>query len=232
MLRTWLFAPANHPRRVDKALASDADVAVLDLEDSCPDAEKAAGRDSVRAATARGREGLLYVRVNSASSGLLEADLEAAASKGLDGVILPKAESAAELTQADGIIELFERRRDLAEGRIDLVPIIESALGLVNARQIAGACRRIRRLAFGPVDFALDLGLAVGPDEEALAPYRASLVLASRVEGLEPPIDGAGLIVDDEALVARAAQRSRAMGFQGKLCIHPRQLAPVLAAWT
>ena len=81
MLRIWLFAPANHPRRVDKALASDADVAVLDLEDSCPDAEKVAGRDAVRAATTRGREGLLYVRVNSASSGLLEVDLEAAVSR-------------------------------------------------------------------------------------------------------------------------------------------------------
>ena len=231
MLRTWLFAPANRARHVEKALASDADVAVLDLEDACPDGEKLVGRASAREATARGRQGLLHVRVNSVSSGLLKADLEAVVGQGLDGVILPKAESAAEVAEANRIIGLIERRLGLSEGRIDLVPIIESALGLAEARAIGSACRRVRRLAFGPVDFALDLGLTVGPEEGELAPYRASLVLASRLEGLEAPIDGAGLVIADETHMVRSAMRSRAMGFQGKLCVHPRQLAPVMAAF-
>ena len=232
MLTTWLFAPANRARHVEKALVSDADVAVLDLEDGCPEAEKPAARVSAREAVARGRVGLLHVRVNCVSSGLLEADLEAVVGLGLDGVILPKAESAAEVAETDRIIGLIERRLGLTEGGIDLVPIIESALGLANARPISGACGRVRRLAFGPVDFALDLGLTVGPEEAELAPYRAALVLASRLEGLEAPLDGAGLFIADEAGMVRSAVRSRAMGFQGKLCVHPRQLAPVMAAFT
>lgn len=230
--RTWLFAPANHPRRAEKALASEADVVVLDLEDACPEAEKPAARAAVRDWLSKPRKGLAYVRVNAASTGLLEVDLEAAVGEGLDGVMLPKADNAADVVEAERIIGLLERRHGLPEGRIDLVPLVESAVGLAHAGQIGSASRRVRRLAFGSVDFALDLGLHPGPDEAELTPYRAQLVLASRVEALELPIDGAWLAVDDEEGMTRSAQRCRAMGFGGKLCIHPRQLAPVVAVFT
>ena len=212
-------------------MASAADVAVLDLEDACPAAERPAARLAVRDLIARPRDGLIYVRVNGAASGLLRADLEAVVGEGLDGVVLAKAERAADIAEAEQIIGMIEPRHGLPEGRIEIVPLVEGALGLVNARSIAGASRRVRRLAFGSVDFALDVGMHPGPDEIELAPHRAALVLASRVERLEPPIDGVWLATGDDEGLARTARRARAEGFQGKLCIHPGQIEAVAAAF-
>jgi len=232
MMRSWLFAPANHPRRMDKALALGADVSVLDLEDACPEAEKDAARDMAREALTKPRRGLAYVRINALSSGRAEADLQALVGVGLDGVMLPKAERPADLAAVDRLIHMLEKRRGLPEGEIDLVPLIETAAGVAGIAAIAASCPRVRRFAFGSVDFALDLGLRPGPDELELLPYRAALVLAAKVGGIEAPIDAATLVIDDEGAAVEAAHRSRAMGFQGKLCIHPNQVAATNAAFT
>ena len=232
MLRTWLFAPANDARRAQKALGAGADVVILDLEDACPEAEKPAGRAAARELLGQQRSCQAYVRVNGAGTGQLEADLQAVVGEGLDGIVLAKAERAAEVLEAERIIGLLEHRRSLPAGRIQIAPLVETALGISNLRSIAGASPRVRRLAFGSADLALDLGLAPGPDELELLPFRASIVLASKVEGLEPPVDAAWLAVADDAGMARSAGRARSMGFQGKLCIHPRQLEAVRAAFT
>jgi citrate lyase subunit beta/citryl-CoA lyase len=231
MMRSWLFAPANRPQRMAKALAAGADVTVLDLEDACPDAEKEPARGMAREALQGPRRGLAYARINGLATGLAEPDLQALIGEGIDGVVLPKAEGAEQLEAVDRIIGLLETRRGLAQGEVDLVPLIETAAGLDQTRFIARACPRVRRFAFGAVDFAVDLGLTPGPDEAELRPYRAALVLAARLAGAEPPIDSAALAIDDEALIGAAAGRSKAMGFQGKLCVHPAQVAPVNAAF-
>jgi citrate lyase subunit beta/citryl-CoA lyase len=231
MMRSWLFAPGNHPRRMEKALSLGADVSILDLEDACPEAEKDGARGLVRAALEHPRRGLAYVRINAVSTGRAEADLQAIVGAGLDGVMLPKAERRADLEEACRHIGLLERRRGLAEGEIDLVPLIETAVGLEQARALAEATPRVRRFAFGSVDFSLDLGLEPGPDELELMPYRAMLVLAAKTAGLQPPIDSACMAIDDEVLMAQAARRSRAMGFGGKICIHPSQVDAVNAAF-
>lgn len=232
MMRSWLFAPANRPQRMAKALAACADVAVLDLEDACPDAEKEAARGLAREALKGPRRGLAYLRINALATELAEPDLQAVVGEGLDGIMLPKAERAEQVEAIDRMLGLLETKRGLGQGEIDLVPLIETGAGLDEARSIAGACPRVRRLAFGSVDFALDLGIEPGPDELELRPYRAQLVLAARLAGAEPPIDAAWLGVESEADVAQAARRARAMGFQGKLCIHPAQVAPVNAAFS
>ncbi len=214
-----------------KALACGADVAVLDLEDACPEAEKESARDSVRTALDGPRRALAYVRINALSTGLAEADLQALVGGGLDGIMLPKAESANMIRAVDRLITMFERRRGLTEGQIDLVPLVETASGVAEIGAIAAACARVRRFAFGSVDFAFDLGLHSGDDEIELHPYRAALVLGAKISGAEPPIDSACLHVDRPNLTDAAARRSRAMGFQGKLCIHPSQVTAVNAAF-
>jgi citrate lyase subunit beta / citryl-CoA lyase len=227
-----LFAPANNAGRVEKALAAGADVVILDLEDACPEAEKSAARAAAGELLRQERACQAYVRVNGAGTGHLEADLQAVVGEGLDGIILAKAERAAEVLEAERIIGLLEQRRSLPGGRVQIVPLIETAIGISNLRSIAGASRRVRRLGLGSADLALDLGLRPGPDELELLPFRASLVLASKVEELERPIDAAWLSIADDAGMGRAAERARAMGFEGKLCIHPRQLEAVRAAFT
>jgi len=231
MLRSWLFTPANHPRRVAKALSLDVDVVLIDLEDACADAEKDAARGAVQDALQGPRRGRGYVRVNALPTGRTEGDLDALVGFGLDGVMLPKIECGEDLRTVDSMIAELERVRGLPEGTVDLVPLIETGLALADVRSIVHGCGRVRRFAFGSGDFCLDMGLSPGPDEIELLPFRAQLMLAARAERLEPPIDCAWLTVDDVEGMVRAAQRSRALGFQGKLCIHPDQVPVVHAAF-
>src|SRR6185437_12156009 len=131
-LRSFLFAPGNHPRRVEKALTLDADAVILDLEDAVAIAEKPATRGAVVAAYAQPRSGLLYVRVNAADTEFCHGDFAAIVQRGLDGIILPKVENAAAIQTIDWLLANLERERGLPVGGIDLVPIVETAKGLTN----------------------------------------------------------------------------------------------------
>src|SRR5258707_15523287 len=112
-LRSFLFAPGTHKRRVEKALTLDADAVILDLEDAVAIAEKPATRDAVVAACGENRTGLLYVRVNAADTEFCHGDVAAIVRMGLDGVILPKVESAATLQTIDWLLRNLERERGL-----------------------------------------------------------------------------------------------------------------------
>src|SRR5690242_5514926 len=118
-LRSFLFAPGNHARRVEKALSLDADAVILDLEDAVATVEKPATREFVAAAFTRPRRGLLYVRVNAADTEFCYGDLVAIVRPGLDGVILPKIENAAALGTIDWLLTQLERDRGLPAGGID-----------------------------------------------------------------------------------------------------------------
>ena len=131
-LRSFLFAPGNHPRRVEKALTLDADAVILDLEDAVAIAEKPATRGAVVAAYRQPRSGLLYVRVNAADTEFCHGDFAAIVQRGLDGIILPKVENAAAIQTIDWLLANLERERGLPAGGIDLVPIVETAKGLTN----------------------------------------------------------------------------------------------------
>src|SRR5437763_2949879 len=123
-LRSFLFAPGNHPRRVEKALSLDADAVILDLEDAVATAEKRATRDAVIAVLACPRRALLYVRVNAVDTEFCYGDLAAIVRPGLDGVILPKVESAAGLATADWLLAQLEPEHGLMARASGLVPII------------------------------------------------------------------------------------------------------------
>src|SRR3981189_1306099 len=132
LLRSFLFAPGNHPRRVEKALTLDADAVILDLEDAVATAEKVATRAAIAAVLTTPRSGLLYVRVTAADTEFCCGDLVAVVRPGLDGIILPKVESPATLTTIDWLLQQVERERGLPESAIDLIPIIETARGLTH----------------------------------------------------------------------------------------------------
>jgi citrate lyase subunit beta/citryl-CoA lyase len=231
--RSLLFAPGNHPRRVEKAFSLGADAVILDLEDSVPLSDKPAARQPVAEALARPRKCLGYVRVNAMASPFCFRDLTETAGKGADGVVLPKVESAADLHAIDWLIANLERERGLREGSLDLLPIIETAAGISRIDRILQARSlkpysgtwRVRRVAFGAGDYSHDLGLAPTHEEPELAHARARLVLASRGAGLEGPIDSPWFHFKDKDGFRRAVERSRRAGFQGRLCIHPDQVA-------
>jgi citrate lyase subunit beta/citryl-CoA lyase len=237
--RSFLFAPGNVPRRVEKALTLEADAVIVDLEDSVAISEKAATRKAVAEALLRPRRGRGYVRVNAASTPYCYGDLVETIHKGVDGVLLPKVESAGELHAIDWLLANLERERGLAEGSIDLMPQIETAAGVQRIERIVQAKNlraykgpwRVKRVTFGAGDYANDVGLSPTLDEPELAEARARIVMISRAAGLENPIDSPWFHLKEADAFRRALERSRRGGFQGRLCIHPDQLGPVNAAY-
>jgi citrate lyase subunit beta/citryl-CoA lyase len=231
-LRSFLFAPGNHARRVEKALSLEADAVILDLEDAVATAEKRATRDAVTTALGRLRRALLYVRVNAVDTEFCYGDLAAVVRPGLDGVILPKVESAAGLATADWLVAQLEREQGLAPRAIDLVPIIETARGLNQIDAILAAGTRVKRVAFGAGDFTLDVNMAWSRNEAELAYARAKIVTASRAAGIEAPFDTVWVDLADEDGLEASARTALGFGFQGKMCIHPNQIAIVNRVFT
>jgi citrate lyase subunit beta / citryl-CoA lyase len=239
MNRSFLFAPANVPRRVEKALTLEADAVILDLEDSVAPSDKPAARKSVAEALSRPRQVRGYVRVNSPSTPFCLRDLLETLHKGVDGVVVPKIESAADLHAVDWVMANLEREQGIAEGSLDLMPLIETAAGVQRVDRILQArslrpypgAWRVKRIAFGAGDYANDVGLSPTLDEAELADARARLVLASRAAGMENPIDSPWFHFKEAEAFRRALERSRRGGFQGRLCVHPDQIAPVNQAY-
>jgi citrate lyase subunit beta / citryl-CoA lyase len=237
--RSFLFAPGNVARRVEKALTLEADAIIVDLEDSVALAEKAATRKSVAEALTRPRRGRGYVRVNAPSSEFCYRDLVETLHRQVDGVVVPKIESAADLHAVDWLMANLEREFGVEPGTLDLIPQIETAAGVQRVDRILQArslrpykgAWRVKRVAFGGADYAHQLGLTVGMDEAELADARARVVLSSRAAGLEGPLDSPWFHFREADGFARALERSRRSGFQGRLCVHPDQLGPVNAAY-
>jgi citrate lyase subunit beta/citryl-CoA lyase len=231
-LRSFLFAPGNHPRRVEKALTLDADAVILDLEDAVAIAEKPATRHAVVAAYGQPRTGGLYVRVNAADTEFCHGDFMAIVQPGLEGVILPKVESAATLQTIDWLLGNLERERGLPVGGIDLIPIIETAKGLRDIDAILCAGTRVKRCAFGAGDFTLDVNMRWSREEGELAYARARVVTASRAAGIEAPLDTVWVDLQDEEGLEASTRLALGLGFQGKMCIHPNQIPVVNRVFT
>jgi citrate lyase subunit beta/citryl-CoA lyase len=214
--RSYLYVPGNRPDRFDKACAAGADAVIIDLEDAVPPAEKAAARAALAAWLSR--EKAVIVRVNGEDTEWFQQDLTACDAAGVTGVVLPKAAQI-----GDTIVALCRSR-----GAV-LLPIIETAAGMAHARAVA-ATPCVQRLMFGTIDFQLELDID-GDGDELLA-FRSELVLASRLAGIQPPVDGPCTSWEDVERLAADARRARRLGFGGKLCIHPKQVAVVNAAFS
>ncbi|MEZ5854188.1 MAG: CoA ester lyase [Hyphomicrobiaceae bacterium] len=225
--RSFLFAPGNHPRRVEKALTLGADATILDLEDACPIQEKVATRAVVVDAYQRPRRCLGYVRVNAMSTEWGYGDIVAVVREGIDGIVLPKLETVDEIRAADWVVANLERERGLKPGAVDIMPIIETARGLANIRAITSAGTRVKRIAFGAGDFTLDMNMSWSRSEAELLPYRNECVLASRAGGIEPPIDTVWVDIKDGDGFRGSVETIKGLGFQGKMCIYPDQVPVV-----
>jgi len=228
LARSLLFVPGHRPERFAKALASGADAVVLDLEDAVPPAEKAHARAAIaQALPTLAAAGLpVVVRIHSLASeaGALDlawlAEQPAAAPGGvaLAGVMLAKAESAAQ-------IGAVHQRLSATP----LLPLIESAAGYQALAEIAAA-PGVCRLVVGHIDFMADTGIRCSEDERELDPLRFAVALQTRLNRLAPAIDGVTVALDDEARLQGDTRRALHFGFGAKLCIHPRQVSGIHAA--
>jgi citrate lyase subunit beta / citryl-CoA lyase len=233
--RSWLFAPGTDERKIDKALASPCDAVILDLEDAVASAEKPRARDVVRAAiAAHAGAGAprVHVRVNDATTGLLIEDLRAVCAAGLSGVLLPKAEDGETVRLASRLIAEREAAEGLPAGAIGLVPMIESARGVLDAHAIAAADPRVRTLFFGAGDLTGDLGIPTANEGPHVLHGKIQTALAARAAGREPPVDTVYFdLADPDGLRADSVQ-ARALGYQGKAVIHPAQIGIVNEVFT
>lgn len=210
--RSFLFVPGDRPERVPKALASAAHAVIVDLEDAVAPADKEAARRAIAS------DPRVLVRINAVGTPWHDDDVAFLRDHRVAGIVLPKAEEA-------GTVEHVARLTGTP-----LVPLVESAQGLYAIDMIAKA-RGVARLAFGHLDFQLDIGMQAGEDERELDPVRIPIVLASRRAGLPGPIDGVTVALDDDERLQADAARAKRLGFRAKLCIHPKQAALVNAAF-
>lgn len=229
-LRSLLFAPGNEPRKVSKVATFGADAIIIDLEDAVPDADKVATRAVVRAVLKELQGPTVCVRVNSLPTGLTDGDIEAVVAEGLDVIVLPKTESREDVLHAEAVIARAEQSAGLPSGRVRLLPIVESARGVLDAAAIAAAGSRVVTLAFGSGDFTRDLELPSirwSLEGVELAYARAKLIVDARAAGRPRPIDGPYIAVRDAKGFEADCWTAQRLGFQGKICIHPSQVAPV-----
>ena len=206
-----LFVPATSPERFAKAAASGTDAVIIDLEDAVASNEKVAVRDALRYA-----KSALIVRINGSTTPWFADDVAACKAQGVALIMLPKVENAKEIEHLK-----------MLSNNIPAIALIESAFGLANARAIASS--GVAQLAFGSLDFAADFGCA--HEADALLFARSELVMASRLARIAAPLDGVTVSIDDAALLQQDSRRAASLGFGGKLCIHPKQIETVLAAF-
>ena len=227
LYRTMLFVPADNLRRAGKALMLNADGVVLDLEDAVAISEKANARQSLKEALTLPRRGNVFIRVNSAQTDFILADLQVAVVQGVKGIVLAKSESAEEIRQIDWLMKLLEKERGLPPGALEIIPFIESANAVMNAYAVAAASPRVSRMFLGGVDYVQDIGTSFSKAGSELFFARSQLVVASRAAGIEAPIDTVYPDFKDIEGLLADAKLVRQMGFQGKLAIHPGQIAPL-----
>lgn len=208
----FLFVPADRPERIPKAVAAGADAVIIDLEDAVAPHNKPSARRGLADALA-GLEAIvpIFVRINAIGTAWHAEDTAMVSALDIAGVVLPKAESAADIRSVRSGLGV----------QMQVIALVETARGLGAADEIAAHADRI---AFGSVDFATDLGCAHVRDALLLA--RSRLVLAARLAERPAPIDGVTLSIKDEAKIEDDARYGAALGLRGKLLIHPNQITP------
>jgi citrate lyase subunit beta/citryl-CoA lyase len=228
-MRSLLYTPGHRAsmvaRVLDGGLAMTPDVALLDLEDGVPPAERENGRRVLAEAIAPSRGRCLrFVRVGRSTSDDAEADLAAVVRPGLDGVVVPKVGRAEELAMVDDMLLERERAAGMPERSVRVIAAIETAAGLIDAPRIAHAPRLVG-LMFGSEDFASDLGLSTHREGEAAAlTYARSAIVVAAAAARILAFDGIWADFRDEAGLRADALRGRQLGFAGRQCIHPDQV--------
>lgn len=228
--RSYLYVPADRPDRLERALERGADAVVLDLEDGVALADKDRARDAAADLLARHPEGAdsqLWARVDAAA---LARDVEAVATPGLTGVLVPGAEPE-RLAEVDALLSAAEQRAGLPAGRLLVLPLVETARGLLLAPEVARA-PRVLRLGIGEVDLAADLGVLPDPERVELAPLRLQVVVASAAAGLTRPVAPTSTDFRDLDAFAETGKALLRLGFRARTCVHPAQLAVVHEVFT
>jgi len=222
--RSLLFVPGAEPRKIEKARGAGADTLLLDLEDAVAPSQKDEARATVAAALQSRMFGdaEVAVRVNAPGTPYFEADLEAVIGAGGRSILLPKSESVEQIAAVAQAIERLES--GASEATTKLLLLVESPAGVAGALAIGRATPRVDALCFGHADVSLAMGLGEADASRGIVYHaRCSVVIAAKACGVAP-IDSVHLAVKDDDAFRKDAELGLQLGFEGKLCIHPRQV--------
>jgi len=231
--RTMMYVPGNNPGMVQNAGIYGADSIIFDLEDAVALAEKDGARYLVKYALMTidcGRSEKV-VRINGLDTPFCREDLEEIIPCLPDALRIPKIEYKEQVMEIDRMVSEIERKHGIAEGTVKLMPIMETALGVVNAFSIASSSKRIAAISIGGEDFTADLGIKRTKEGDELNYSRSQIVVAARAAGVDP-IDTVFSDVNDEEGLKKSAKKIKNMGFLGQSVINPRQIIPIHEVFT
>lgn len=222
LARSYLFVPGTNKDMIKKAIASNADSIIIDLEDAVALAEKEKARETVKESLIRfSKEKEIFVRINDCETPFWEEDLICAVTNGAAGIVVPKSESG------QHIRFVCQKIREVAtnlSSTFQVIPLIETAKGVQFAYAIAAEDEMISKLAFGSIDFSLDIGCELSANGMELLFARSQIVIASKAAGIGAPIDTVYADFNNAAGFENEAKIAKQLGFKGKLIIHPKQI--------
>ena len=227
LFRSLIFVPGNNPRFLEKAKSLSADIVCFDLEDSVPDKEKKKARTLIKNALKKRNQYSvsIFARTNSPNSNKIEADLNEIVQKGIDGIVIPKVNSAEEIKKIEKTISSLEKKRKIRG--IRLIPSIESPLGVINCHEIASSSKRIDALVFGIFDLLNDVGIEYNKGNPLGAKYsRYKIPIAAAAAGVFA-IDGIWQDIKDTSGLKKDCKIGKSLGYVGKSVIYPDQIKTV-----
>ena len=228
MRRSMLFLPGNTPNIIVNGEILGADAVILDLEDAVAPAEKDSARILVRNAIKYMGFGKceVIVRINAIDTPYWQHDLDAIIPVGPSLIMPPKTSCAADVLAVDAYITQLEEKLGMEKGTVGLIPLIETALGVENAYQIASACNRVKAIFLGGEDLTADLRCKRTKEGHEIAYARSRMVVAARAAGVDV-YDTPFTDVNDDEGIYTDAQYARSLGFTGKSAISPRHVGAI-----
>ncbi|TVP41337.1 HpcH/HpaI aldolase/citrate lyase family protein [Candidatus Nitrosocosmicus arcticus] len=233
--RSLIFIPGNNQRFLEKSRTINSDIICYDLEDSVPQEEKEIARESVKSTIQEiskindiNKERILAVRINSPTSDQTATDLKKVITPGIDAIVIPKVDDDKQIAEISKIIEKEENEKNIQSGIIKIIPSIESALGVVNAYNIAKSDQRITTLVFGIFDFLHDMKID-NQDVETITGFmyaRAKVPVDARAAGIDS-IDSIWQDIHDHSGLIKDLKLGKKLGYNGKCIIHPSQIEHV-----
>ena len=224
-MRSLMFVPAHNQKLLDSSLRRDADVLLLDIEDSVPVVDKQKARDKIKEFVQRpeAKGKLIFPRVNDRESGELLKDLYQLTIQGVTGFMYPKSTKEEDVYFVGKLLETIEYEKNIPVGTFKLIPLIETAGAIVNIKEICTACKRVVAVAFGCEDYVTDLGGKHDPEGQSIFYARNAIVNAARATGVLP-IDTVHIKVHDLEDLERNLILSKNFGFEGMLVLNPKEL--------
>lgn len=225
LLRSMFFIPGHVDKYLEKAHQIPADALILDVEDSVPPDKKQKARDNIQEVLKSGRlrDKQVIIRINELDEGMLLKDLGAVLHPDVMGVMPAKVYSKQDMAFYNEVLNQYEYELGLTKGHFKMVPLIETLLSFENINTIANSCERLIALAFGGEDYLKELGGAHGENDHTFDYPRTKIAIAAKAAGLQA-IDTPYLDVHDMKGFAAREQKSKDLGFEGCLLIHPKQI--------